>query len=64
MSALADDDEDFDDLPSTHLDDESYEEFVGRELDARGRVRGDPPVGTILVVLIVLVAVAAVVWLR
>ena len=56
--------DDFDDLPQTHLDDEAYEAFLERELDAHGNVRGTPPVTLILVVLIVLVLAVAVVALR
>ena len=57
-------DDDFDDLPQTHLDDEAYEEFLKRELDGTGRPRGVPPVAIILVVLVVLVLAIAVVTLR
>jgi hypothetical protein len=39
-----DDIEGFDDLPSTHLDDDEYDAFLARELDAEGRVRGEPRV--------------------
>ena len=49
------DDDDFDDLPSTHLDDEAYDEFLKREMDGQGRLRDGPPIGWILVVLIVIV---------
>lgn len=45
------DDDDFDDLPSTHLDDDEYEAFLDREMDGRGKLRGTPPVGWILLVL-------------
>ena len=48
--------DDFDDLPETHLDDEDYEAFLARELDAEGNVRGDPPVTRFLVMIIVLLA--------
>ena len=58
------DDDDFDDLPQTHLDDEAYEAFLERELDAQGNVRGTPPVTRILIVLIVLALAVAVVALR
>ena len=47
MGAAYDPDDDlegFDDLPSTHLDDDEYEAFLARELDGRGRVRGEPRV--------------------
>lgn len=52
------------DLPSTHLDDEEYDAFLQRELDAEGRVRGMPPVTFILIVLILIVLAVAVVSLR
>ena len=58
-----DPDDDFDDLPQTHLDDEAYEEFLERELDAQGNVRGTPPVTVILLVLIVVVLAIAIVTL-
>ena len=48
-------DDDFDDLPETHLDDEEYEEFLKREMDPGGRLREGPPVGWILLVLTVIV---------
>lgn len=60
----AEDDDELDDLPQTHLDDEAYEEFVARELDASGRPRGLPPVAIVILVLIVLVLAIAVVTLR
>ena len=45
--------------PQTHLDEEAYEEFLERELDASGRPRGYPPVGVwILVVLAVILGLA------
>ena len=59
-----DDEDDFDDLPQTHLDDEAYEEFLMRELDGSGRLRGMPPVAIVLVVLAILVLAIAVVSLR
>ena len=55
--------DDFDDLPQTHLDDEAYEAFLKREMDADGNVRDTPPVTLILVVLIVLALAIAVVAL-
>lgn len=58
------DDDDFDDLPQTHLDDEAYEEFLERELDGSGRPRGLPPVAIVILVLAVLVLAIAVVSLR
>lgn len=61
VSRPDDDTDDFDDLPETHLDDEAYEEFVGRTFDTGGRVRGVPPVGVVIAVLIVLVLAVAVV---
>ena len=59
-----DDDDGFDDLPQTHLDDEAYEEFLARELDGAGRPRGVPPVAIVILVLVVLVLAIAVVSLR
>lgn len=59
-----DDDDGFDDLPQTHLDDEAYEEFLARELDGSGRPRTVPPVAVVIVVLVVLVLAIAVVSLR
>lgn len=56
-------DDDFDDVPQTHLDDEAYEEFLERELDHEGNVRGPPPVTLIILVLIVIVLAVAVVAL-
>ena len=58
-----DDDDDFDDLPQTHLDDEAYEAFLKQELAADGSVRDTPPVTLILVVLIVIALAVAVVTL-
>jgi hypothetical protein len=58
------DPEDFDDLPETHLDDEDYEAFLERELDAQGRPKGPAPVTTILIVVIVAVLALAFVLLR
>jgi hypothetical protein len=57
-------DDDFDDLPQTHLDDDAYEEFLQRELDGAGRPRGIPPVAIVILVLVVLVLAVAVVSLR
>jgi len=58
------DGDDFDDLPQTHLDDEAYEEFLDRELDATGRPRGRPPVAVVILVLVALVLAIAVLTLR
>lgn len=55
-------DDDFDDLPSTHLDDDAYEEFLARELDPQGRVRGEPRVALWLGVGIAALVVLAL-WL-
>ena len=46
------DDDSYDDVPQTHLDDDSYEEFLNREFDGRGRLRGAPPVGLWIAILI------------
>ena len=61
---IDDDPEDFEDLPSTHLDDEAYEEFLERELDAHGRPRGVPRVGLVIFVLIVILLAVMVVAFR
>jgi hypothetical protein len=53
------DPDDFDDLPSTHLEDDEYEAFLRRELDAEGRPRESLPVTAILVALIVVVLALA-----
>jgi hypothetical protein len=52
-------DDAFDDVPETHLGDEAYEEFVSSELDSEGRVRGDPPVTMVIVLLSFLVLAVA-----
>ncbi len=57
-------DEDFDDLPSTHLDDDAYEDFVTRELDAEGAPRAAPPVTAVILILVALVLALAFVALR
>jgi hypothetical protein len=59
-ATLGDEDDDFDDLPETHLDDDAYDEFLAREFDAEGRVRGDPPVTRFLIMLIVVLAIVVV----
>lgn len=45
---------------STHLDDDEYEEFLAKEFDADGRLKGDPRVGWFIGLGIVLLAVLAV----
>lgn len=42
-------------VPQTHLDDDDYELFLKREMDGQGRLRDGPPVGWILLVVIVVV---------
>lgn len=54
-----DGDEDFDE-PFTHLDDEDYEEFVGRTFGRDGKERGDPPIGKILLLVLLAILVLAV----
>lgn len=54
-----DDEDELDDLPATSLDEDDYEQFVRREIDAGGRLRAAPPVGAILLVLIALVLALA-----
>ena len=56
----ADGDDEFDDIPSTQMEDDEYERFVASEIDARGRVKGDPPVTAIL---LGLTAAILIVWL-
>jgi hypothetical protein len=51
------DEDDFDDLPATHLDDEAYEAFLKKE-------RGPPPVGVLIGLVVVLLLAAAVLVLR
>jgi len=56
-----DDDADgFDDFPVTHLEDEDYDEFLAREFDEEGRLRGEPRVAwAIGLAIVLLVAVFA-----
>lgn len=62
MTPGVDDDVDgFDDFPETHLEDDDYEDFVAREFDPEGRLKGDPPIGWIIGLSIVLLAVLFVV---
>ena len=56
-----DDLDDADDYPQTHLDDDAYDEFLQKEFDSQGRLKGDPRVAAWIVVLIVLVLAGAVV---
>jgi hypothetical protein len=51
------DDEDvegFDDFPDTHLDDDEYDEFLEREFDTEGNLRGEPRVAWAIGLAIVL----------
>ncbi len=50
--------------PQTHLDDEAYEEFLEREMDARGRPRGIPPVGLWILIAGAVILGIAIVLLR
>ncbi len=61
-SSVDDDDGDFDE-PETHLDDDAYEEFVAREFRGDGAVRGDPPIGAIVLLIVLSLLVLAVVLL-
>lgn len=49
----------FDDFPVTHLEDDEYDEFLSKEFDADGRLRGEPRVrwaiGLAIVLLLVLI---------
>lgn len=51
----ADDADDDDGEPLTHLSDQDYDAFVTSELTAEGRERGDPPVAAILIGLTLLI---------
>ena len=56
-----DDIEGFDDFPETSLDDEDYDDYLAREFDREGRVRGEPPVGWFIGLAVVLLAALAIV---
>ena len=51
--------DDGDDLPSTHLDDDDYEEFLAREFDAEGGLRGELPVTRIILGIVAILLVLA-----
>ena len=53
FDSTPDDELDPDDVPSTHLDDDAYDEFVQDTFGAGGRLRGDPPVGWIVLAIVV-----------
>jgi hypothetical protein len=55
--------DDLDDLPTTHLDDDAYAEFLAKEFDAEGRLRDGPPVMLWIGVAIAVLVVFAVWWL-
>jgi hypothetical protein len=55
---------DDDDLPSTHLDDDDYDEFLAREFDREGGLRGELPVVRILLGIIVILVILAVFLFR
>ena len=58
------DEDGFDDIPSTTMKDDEYEQFVAGEIDAKGRVKGDPPVTAILLgVTVAIVIVCVLVYL-
>ncbi len=50
---------DDDDYPSTHLDDDDYDEFLAREFDGEGRLRDGPPVTRLILGLIAVVLLLA-----
>jgi hypothetical protein len=54
------DDDGFDDIPTTHMGDAEYEQFIAGEIDRKGRVKGDPPVTAIL---LGLTAAILIVWI-
>ena len=55
-----DDDVDgFDDFPETELDDDEYDEFVAREFDPDGALRGEPRVAWVIGLAIVLLLAVA-----
>jgi hypothetical protein len=54
------DGDEFDDIPSTHMEDDEYDRFVASEIDSQGRVKGDPPVTAIL---LGLTAAILIVWI-
>jgi hypothetical protein len=53
-------DDDFDDLPETHLADDDYDEFLAREFDRDGGLRDEPPVARYILMLVVLIAIVIV----
>ena len=55
-----DEGEGFDDFPETSLEDEDYDEFLAREFDAEGRLRGEPRVAWFIGLAIVLLAALAI----
>ena len=48
--------------PPTHLDDEDYDAFLSREFDARGHIKGDPPIARYVVIAVIGLIVLAI-WL-
>lgn len=51
--------DDGDDLPSTHLDDDDYDEFLAREFDAEGGLRGELPVARVILGIVAILLVLA-----
>lgn len=49
----------FDDFPETELDDEDYDEFVAREFDPDGALKGEPRVAWVIGLAIVLLLAVA-----
>lgn len=56
----AEDPDDFDDLPSTSLDDDAYDEFLAREFDADGQLRDERSITRFILLAIAVLAVAMV----
>jgi hypothetical protein len=52
--------DDGDDFPSTHLEDDDYDDFLAREFDREGGLRGELPVVRIILGIVVLLLVLAV----
>jgi hypothetical protein len=52
-------DDGFDDVPATHMEDDEYAAYVASEFDAQGREKRDPPVTAIL---LGLTAAILIVW--
>jgi len=55
---------DDDDFPTTHLEDDDYEDFLAREFDREGGLRGELPVVRIILAIVGILVVLAVVLSR